>query len=186
MINKGGRQSCIVGHHHSQAFNYHLGVVMPFNRDSIVALCLILASAGLMVASFDIREPDYGQLSPATWPRLVIGIISLLSIIYFVQSMRMSQNDKAAATKRSFVEFCLYWRNVFFVFLVFSLYLLALPSLGMLVGNVLFSIVLLTALGGFRSILLHIIVAVCTSGGMWLLFTHGLEVILPRGTLVGF
>ena len=43
---------------------------MPFNRDSIVALCLILASAGLMVASFDIREPDYGQLSPAAWPRL--------------------------------------------------------------------------------------------------------------------
>ena len=159
---------------------------MSLNRDSIVALCLILASAGLMVASFDIREPDYGQLSPATWPRLVIGIISLLSIIYFVQSMRVPPSDDSAAPKRSLVEFCLYWRNVVFVFLVFILYLLVLPSLGMLVGNVIFSIVLLTALGGFRSLFLHIVISICTSGGMWLLFTHGLDVILPRGTLVGF
>ena len=38
---------------------------MSFNRDSLVALCLTLASGGLMLASFEIREPDYGVLSPA-------------------------------------------------------------------------------------------------------------------------
>ena len=74
--------------------------MMPFNRDSLVALCLILASAGLMLASFDIREPDYGLLSPAAWPRLVIGIISLLSIIYFAAidahvTKRQSRRTKA-------------------------------------------------------------------------------------------
>ena len=40
---------------------------MTLNRDSIVAIVLLCACGGLAVASFDIREPDYGQLSPATW-----------------------------------------------------------------------------------------------------------------------
>ena len=42
---------------------------MPLNRDTIASLCLIMASGGLMLASFEIREPDYGVLSPAAWPK---------------------------------------------------------------------------------------------------------------------
>ena len=158
---------------------------MSFNRDSIAALCLILASGGLMLASLEIREPDYGVLSPATWPRLIIFILGLLSLIYFVQSMRVPPIKASITDRQTLPAFFSYWRNVFYVFIIFGLYLLVLPYVGMLIGNMLFSFVLLTALGGWRPIILHACVALMASGGMWLLFTYVLEVFLPRGSLTG-
>ena len=159
---------------------------MTFNRDSVVALCLIMASGGLMVASFDIREPDYGVLSPAAWPRLIIIIMGVLSVLYFVQSLRMPKTDTASTRKKNLFEFMDYWRNVFSVFIIFAAYLVALPFLGMLIGNIAFSFVLLSVLGGWRPFIMHGLVAIGTSGGMWLLFTYALEVFLPRGSLTGF
>ena len=159
---------------------------MTFNRDSVVALCLIMASGGLMVASFDIREPDYGVLSPAAWPRLIIIIMGVLSVLYFVQSLRMPKTDTSNTQKKNLFEFMDYWRNVFAVFIIFAAYLVALPFLGMLIGNIAFSFVLLSVLGGWRPLIVHGLVAIGTSGGMWLLFTYALEVFLPRGSLTGF
>ena len=159
---------------------------MTFNRDSVVALCLIMASGGLMVASFDIREPDYGVLSPAAWPRLIIIIMGVLSVLYFVQSLRMPKTDPASTRKKNLFEFMNYWRNVFSVFIIFAAYLVTLPFLGMLIGNIAFSFVLLSVLGGWRPFIMHGLVAIGTSGGMWLLFTYALEVFLPRGSLTGF
>ena len=159
---------------------------MTFNRDSVVALCLIMASGGLMVASFDIREPDYGVLSPAAWPRLIIIIMGVLSVLYFVQSLRMPKTNTASIRKKNLFEFMDYWRNVFSVFIIFAAYLVALPFLGMLIGNIAFSFVLLSVLGGWRPFIVHGLVAIGTSGGMWLLFTYALEVFLPRGSLTGF
>ena len=159
---------------------------MTFNRDSVVALCLIMASGGLMFASFDIREPDYGVLSPAAWPRLIIIIMGVLSVLYFVQSLRMPKTDTASTRKKNLFEFMDYWRNVFSVFIIFAAYLVALPFLGMLIGNIAFSFVLLSVLGGWRPFIMHGLVAIGTSGGMWLLFTYALEVFLPRGSLTGF
>ena len=139
-----------------------------------------------MVASFDIREPDYGVLSPAAWPRLIIIIMGVLSVLYFVQSLRMPKTDTSMTKKKNFVEFLDYWRNVFSVFIIFAAYLVALPFLGMLIGNIAFSFVLLSVLGGWRPFIVHGLVAIGTSGGMWLLFTYALEVFLPRGSLTGF
>jgi len=58
------------------------------NRDTLVAIFLLVVCGVFLTASFDIREPDYGQLNPATWPRTIIGVLTLLSLIYLVQSIR--------------------------------------------------------------------------------------------------
>ena len=107
-----------------------------------------------MLASFEIREPDYGVLSPAAWPRIIIIIIGGLSVIYLIQSFSTPQKDISPVPKKTLKEFVLYWRNVIAVFSIFALYLLALPYLGMLVGNILFSFILLTVLGGWNAILI--------------------------------
>ena len=159
---------------------------MSFNRDSIIALCLLMASCGLMLATFEIREPDYGVLSPAAWPRLIVVMIAFLSLIYLIQSLRSPKRKQTTTANRNIYEFLSYWRNVFSVFIVFAVYLVALPYLGMLLGNIAFSFVLLSVLGGWRATITHALIAVGTSGGMWLLFTYALEVFLPRGSLTGF
>ena len=161
------------------------GLNMSLNRDSLVALCLIMVSGGLMLASFEIREPDYGVLSPAAWPRLIIIILGALSVIYLLQSIGMPKQDQEVAPRKTIGEFILYWRNVIAVFTIFGLYLSALPYLGMLIGNILFSFILMTVLGGWNAVLMHLMVAFGASGGMWLLFTYVLEVFLPRGSLTG-
>jgi len=150
-----------------------------------------------MMASFDIREPDYGQLSPATWPRTLVVLLSVLSLIYLVQSVRKGASQQSDHVERgdsesspsisSPGEFLAYWRNVIWCFTLFALYLLTMPWLGMLVGGVLFVFLLLNALGGWhpRLLGLHALIALVVIGGMWSLFTFGLGVLLPTGSLFG-
>ena len=159
-----------------------------FNTDTLLAIFLLLVCGVLMTASFDIREPDYGQLSPATWPRIIIGVMSLLCVIYLLQSLRKPQADadkQSAAAQTAPESFFAYWRNVIWCFSLFFLYLLALPWLGMLVGGVGFVFLLLNALGGWspKQLLLQAAVALVSVGGMWVLFTFGLGVLLPEGEL---
>lgn len=158
------------------------------NRDTIVAIALLVACGGLFMSTLEIREPDYGQLSPATWPRLIIGIVTLLSTIYLFQSMRQDPaKDSEKAEWTGVSGFISHWRNVLSVFALFLGYLLILPWVGMLLGGATFVFLLLMVLGPFsgRDTVIHLVLALLTVGGMWLLFTHGLGVILPRGELTG-
>jgi putative tricarboxylic transport membrane protein len=159
------------------------------NRDTVVAI-LLLAGCGVLInASFDIREPDYGQLSPATWPRTIVGILTLLSLIYLVQSIRRGVPDEPAEkVTLGFGDWIAHWRNVFWVFALFLAYLLTMPWLGMLVGGMVFVFLLLNALGGWSPdrLALHAVIAMISIGGMWSMFTYGLGVLLPRGDLFGW
>ena len=87
-------------------------------------------------------------------------------MLYFIQSLRMTEFENIDAPSHNLVSFFLYWRNVFSVFIIFAAYLILLPYLGMLVGNVAFSFVLLSVLGGWRSFLMHGLIAIGTSGGI--------------------
>jgi hypothetical protein len=162
------------------------------NRDTVVAILLLVGCGILINASFDIREPDYGQLSPAAWPRTIVGILTLLSLIYLVQSIRRGVPEEpvesAENAPRGFGEWFAHWRNVFWVFALFLAYLLALPWLGMLVGGIAFVFLLLNALGGWSPdrLALHAVIAGVSVGGMWSVFTFGLGVLLPRGEFFGW
>jgi putative tricarboxylic transport membrane protein len=163
------------------------------NRDTVIAVVLLLTCAVLAMASFDIREPDYGQLSPATWPRVIVGILTLLSTIYLVQSIRKGVPEPEAAeagdeaAPGGIAGFFAYWRNVFWCFALFLAYLLTMPYLGMLIGGLAFVFLLLNALGGWqpKQLALHAVIALVTVGGMWSLFTFGLHVLLPPGEILG-
>ena len=162
------------------------------NRDTVIAIVLLLACAVLAAASFQIREPDYGQLSPATWPRVVVGALALLSVIYLVQSVRKGVPEPVEgetgdeAGPGGIAGFISYWRNVFWCFALFLAYLLAMPYLGMLLGGLAFVFLLLNALGGWqpKQMALHAVIALVTVGGMWALFTFGLHVLLPPGEIL--
>ena len=160
------------------------------NRDTVIAIVLLMACGILLAASFEIREPDYGVLSPATWPRVIIAVLTFLSLIYLVQSIRMGVPEAAPDKDSpwSIAGFIAHWRNVFWVFALFLVYLLTMPYLGMLIGGLAFVFLLLNALGGWqpRQLVLHGTIALVTVGGMWSLFTFGLHVFLPPGEILGY
>ena len=58
------------------------------NRDSIIAIALLVFCGVFFWASFEIRTPNYGVLKPSAWPRVIIGIMSFLSLIYLIQSLK--------------------------------------------------------------------------------------------------
>lgn len=159
---------------------------MTLNRDTICAILFLMICGGLYYSSLDIREPDYGQLSPATWPRVIIGVMGFLSMVFLFQSLTKGPDTPNPDAPKGFSEFLSYWRNVIWCFVLFGVYLLAMPYVGILVGGLSFVFLLLTALGGPRASLLHAVIAIVSVGGMWSLFTFALRVNLPRGSWTGF
>ncbi len=160
------------------------------NRDTVIAIVLLIACGILLTASFEIREPDYGVLSPAAWPRVIVAVLTFLSLIYLMQSIRkgVPEAPPEEDSPWSIAGFVAHWRNVFWVFALFLVYLLTMPYLGMLIGGLAFVFLLLNALGGWqpKQLVLHSVIALVTVGGMWALFTFGLRVILPPGEILGY
>lgn len=161
------------------------------NRDTVVAIVLLMACGVMFNATFDIRTPDYGQLMPSTWPRVILSALTLLCVIYLFQSIRQgpTENDErleeGTRPDPGFIGWLRYWQNPIWCFVLFFLYLATLPYLGSLIGGVLFVFALMGVLGGWsaKQLVQHAVLAIATVGGMWALFTYGLGVILPPGII---
>jgi len=124
--------------------------------------------------------------------RSILAVMTFLSLLYLFQSIKAgvpqpTEDELAQMAERKRVGFFGYWRNVIICFVLFFVYLLTMPWLGMLLGGLAFVFLLLNFLGGWspRLLALHALIAVCTVGGMWVLFTFGLEVNLPAGEIIG-
>lgn len=159
------------------------------NQDTIVAMVLLVFCGVCFWASFDIRQPDYGVLLPSTWPRVILGVLSLLCFTYLVQSIRQDNTTPSTTPKTrptSVLDWLKYWRNPLYCFGLFLAYLLMLPILGMLLAGITFVFLLQGLLGGWRprQLLLHAVVAILSVGGMWSVFTFGLNVMLPSGIIL--
>ncbi|RME96082.1 MAG: tripartite tricarboxylate transporter TctB family protein [Alphaproteobacteria bacterium] len=159
------------------------------NRDSWIALFLLLFTGFMFWASFDIREPDYGVLPPSAWPRVILAALAILSFIYLIQSLRSGAAGEEGGEEgepETLRDYLVYWRNPILCFVLFAGYLILLPILGMLLDGILFVFLLQCVLGGWqpRQLLLHAAVAVIAVGGMWSIFTFGLHVILPPGEIL--
>ncbi len=163
------------------------------SRDAVIARVRLMACGSLIWSTFSIRLPDYGQLKPSTWPRVVLGLLSLLSAIYLVQSLRrgpapedeLDKDDDGPARVPGPIGWILYWRNPIWCFGLFFAYLVTLPFLGSLIGGVLFVFTLMGVLGGWsaRNLVQHAALALISVGGMWSIFTYGLGVFLPPGEI---
>jgi len=155
------------------------------NRDTYVAIFLLVLCGVFFVESLSIREIDYGILKPSAWPQAILVVLSVLSLIYLVRSLRQpppAETAEAPVTLRGVLE---KYRNPLWCYGLFLAFLLTLDYLGMLIGGVLFVFSLLTAIGGAgaRRMLVHAVIALATIGVMWAIFTYALGVILPQGEI---
>lgn len=169
---------------------------MPsLNRDTWIALFLLVFCAVFFWASGDIRSADFGTLAPSTWPRIILGFLAGLSFLFFLQSLRRGSGaegdglqsagtspEDGEAPEMSFFQ---RHANPIFCFVLYFSFLLTLPFFGLLLGGILFVFLTLTVLGGHkpRQLLLHGVIAVLSIGGMWSFFTFALDVLLPTGSL---
>ena len=163
------------------------------NRDATIAIVLLMACGVLFWSTFDIRTPNYGQLKPSTWPRVVLAALTFLSVLYLGQSLRKGPAQKeeydaydaGKASEPGLVGWLAHWRNPIWCFALFFLYLITLPYLGSLIAGLAFVFTLMGVMGGWapRRLAVHAFVALVAVGGMWCVFTFGLGVFLPPGEI---
>ena len=180
------------------------------NRDVVVALLLLLLCGTFFLESLNIQLTDYGQMNSTVWPRIVLGALTLASLIYLWQALRgdivadpqvpAAQAPTAQAPTAQgptaqgqdsgggLAGWLRRYRNALLCYALFLGFLLTLPLLGMLIGGILFVFLALTLLGrpSVALVPLHAAVAVGTVGTMWAVFTFGLRVFLPEGELISF
>jgi len=147
-------------------------------RDTAAALGLVALCAGLIGATFDIRETNYATPGAEVWPRIVLAWLSALTLVYLVRSL-LRPRPEARLERPS--------RNVVWCFVLFAAFLLALPYAGMLVAGIGFVFAALCVMGrrDRRALARHAAIAVASVGAVWAAFTYALGVMLPAGELLG-
>jgi len=164
--------------------------VKGINRESVIALGLLVFTATMWTASYDIPNPGYQTMGSEVWPRIVLAGLGLLSLIYLVGSLtgRFAEPDsEKKARERGIAAWYRHYRNPLWCFFLFVLFLAAMPLLGMLIGGILFVFATLSVIGNNtpRDIATHAAIAVIMVGAMWAIFTFALGVILPEGEILG-
>jgi putative tricarboxylic transport membrane protein len=163
---------------------------LRINREAVVAAALLLLSGVFYAATFTIRRTSYATIGSDLWPRIVILVLAAFTVVHLITSLRQRapEGGETRPSTGGLAGFYTTYRNPIWCFVIFALFLLTLPYLGMLIGGVLFVFVMLTALGDrdVRSLALHAAIALGTVGAMWAVFTFALHVILPQGMIIRF
>ena len=152
------------------------------HRDAVVGGILALLSVFLLWETREISHPPLIPISPAFYPRVVLSVFLLLSLLLLISGLRTPRAARAWDGRMWFIRY----RVILSSFLLFGLYTLTMPLLGYLLSTALFTAAMQWLLGRreFRRWPVILAVALGTSVGTYVVFETYLHVLLPRGILV--
>ncbi|HEY2967644.1 MAG TPA: tripartite tricarboxylate transporter TctB family protein [Casimicrobiaceae bacterium] len=153
-------------------------------RDGIAALVILGASVGLFALTLGLKDNPLVPIGPGFYPRLVLGLTAALALGLFISDV-MARRRRHVAPAIGQPNY----RLVVLLFLVFGVYVAALPFLGFRVATFLF-------VGGAQAALdlprdrrrwiVVLAVALVTTALTYFVFERYLSVLLPRGRWTGF
>ena len=159
---------------------------MNINKDTIVAIFLLLFCGIMINNSFEIEDPGYQGMKASFWPTVILCLLSVMCLVMLIKSLVYKTDNNLDAIDENTSNIFFKFKNALICFFMFVLFLTFLDYLGMLIGGILFVFGLLTLLGGSspKKLFNHFIISIITIGIMWSIFTFGLKVILPEGELL--
>jgi putative tricarboxylic transport membrane protein len=159
------------------------------SRDGISGLICLAISLWLLVLTVWLPPATMVPLGPAFYPRIVLALLALLSVILIVSDILAMRRPQPAVTAAAPAAAAApNYRLVIATFIQFGLYIALLPELGFRISTFLFMLALQVTLEWPRTAKrwgLAIAVAVATSLICHFVFEYYLSVLLPRGTWSG-
>jgi putative tricarboxylic transport membrane protein len=162
-------------------------------RDGIAGLVCLALSIGLFVLTFGLPPAAMVPVGPAFYPRVVILLFGLLSLILIVLDLRAPRSLRSGAaavvapsTPAAGAQ--PNYRLVLATFVEFGLYMAALPLVGFRISTFVFVLALEVTLEWPRDTkrwALMVAVAIATSVACYYVFENYLSVLLPRGAWSG-
>jgi putative tricarboxylic transport membrane protein len=162
-----------------------------FSRDGISGLICLAISLWLLVLTLWLPPATMVPIGPAFYPRIVLTLLALLSVILIATDFLAMRRLRAAAPMAPAVPATASapnYRLVVATFIQFGLYIALLPELGFRISTFLFVLALQVTLEWPRTARrwgLVVIVAAATSLICHFVFEYYLSVLLPRGTWSG-
>lgn len=162
---------------------------MMLSRDGISGLVCLGISIWLLALTFFLPPAAIVTIGPAFYPRIVLSLLAVLSVILIVIDIRaMGRLQGAAAVTTPQFGLAPNYRLVFATFVQFGLYIALLPGLGFRISTFFFVLMLQATLEWPRSVkhwLLALAVALATAWLCHIVFEDYLSVLLPRGAWSG-
>lgn len=151
------------------------------HRDAAVGGLLALLSLFLLWQTRQIPHPPLIPIGPAFYPRVVLSIFFVLSLLLLISGLRAPRQERQWEWRAWLTRY----RLILSSFLLFGLYALAMPVLGFLISTALFTAATQWLLGrrALGQLPGTLAVAIGTSVGTYVVFQLYLRVLLPRGTL---
>jgi hypothetical protein len=156
-------------------------------REGVAGLVCLAGSLGLLAATWGLPGPSLlVPVGPGFYPRIILGITIALSAALlvgdFLSRRRRRQPSPPAAAPANYAL-------VLSTFVVFGLYVGALPWLGFRISTFLFVAALYALLDpprAWKRWLLAVVFALIVTVLCYYLFEHYLLVLLPRGRWTDF
>ena len=126
----------------------------------------------------------FGTLGAGFFPKMIFGLLSILSFALIVKTLYLSFIKKQITASAEPFHLSKY-TIVIVAFIIFFLFVMALKYLGFVIASMLFMPTLMWILGPKTKASLVPIIAtsVGMTAGIYLSFTHLLQVFLPSGIL---
>jgi hypothetical protein len=153
---------------------------LKLSRDGWTGLAVLAASLVLFVLTLGLKDNPLVPIGPGFYPRIVLGITALLAAALLWFSL-----GQPAAKAKGGENFAL----VFRVFLIFGVYVAALPLVGFRLSTFVFVAALQATLEppkDKRRWLVVAATALITTLASYIVFEKYLSVLLPRGLWTDF
>jgi putative tricarboxylic transport membrane protein len=156
--------------------------MLTLTKDRALALALLLIVAVMWIESGDIRPPTSWQpYGSALFPRILLVVIGLLSLLILVRSLFVQVPKRAGATQL-ITEWFKSRRIIIAIFLLFGLYAALLPVIGYIAATIGFLVVSLALLLGVdtpRKWIINLTLSCTLAIVIFVVFRYGLNVWLP-------
>lgn len=156
--------------------------MLTLTKDRALALVLLLIVAVMWIESGDIRPPTSWQpYGSALFPRILLVVIGLLSLMILVRSLLIKVPERASA-KQIIKEWFQSRRTIVALFLLFGLYAALLPLVGYIaatIGFLITSLALLMGTNTRRKWLINLTLSCSLAIVIFVIFRYGLNVWLP-------